>query len=68
MVRKKGTEEGCARLSRADTIKTTLICAAQSALFYLFDAFSRVVGRYGECVFGGEGSERVGGGRNKGRR
>lgn len=56
--KKKGTEEGCARLSRADTIKTTLICAAQSASFYLFDAFSRVVGRAMVDVYWGEGVAR----------
>lgn len=56
MVQKKGRKKGepCARLSRADTIKTTLICAAQSAPFYLYDAFSRVVRRWWMCVLGGE--------------
>lgn len=56
---KKGRKKGepYARLSRADTIKTTLICAAQSASFYLFDAFSRVVGRWWTCGLGGGGEE-----------
>lgn len=60
MVRKKGRKKGepYARLSHADTIKTTLICAAQSVSFYSFDAFSRIVREMVDGIFGKRGKVR----------